>query len=298
MGAGASTGCNSANAIETAKLAKQMSKDGAKQMTKQVSQTIQSLQPKAIEVAQITKHGANQLTKQVTQTIQSLQSKPQPYQLHIIAIARDATTGLLGIGLNDENFVLEPGPLATAAGLQTYDQVVRLDDTTLGVRKLADVMAEVVKKEIHVFTVHRYEKGRIRLSTGTPQASFRGRAAVHPPPSAVAAPATTPGAAAPAAAPAAVAAEAPASAAAGVGAPAVFTVDEPPSGSAAASLMAAAPAAAAVAAAALRPITNRVRLSGASKAEVAPDPTAPVEPIVAVAPLAPMAPLPPIMAAA
>ena len=237
----------------------------------------------AIEVAQLTKSSSfevanrtKQMTKQLTQTL--LQPKARDFQLHIIAIARDATTGLLGIGLNDDNYVLEPGTLATAAGLQAFDKVIKLDETALEKRKLAEVMAETARKDIHVFTVHRYDKGRIRLSTGTPPASFRGRASVH---------AAPPAAASAAAAPA-IAAEPPASAAAGVGTPAVFTVEEPTG----------APAAASLIASALRPITNRVRLSGASKAEVAPDPTAPVEPHVAVAPLASMAPLPPIMAAA
>ena len=277
MGAGASTGCNSANA-------KMTKTSAAQQMTKTKSS--------AIEVAQLTKSSSfevanrtKQMTKQLTQTL--LQPKARDFQLHIIAIARDATTGLLGIGLNDDNYVLEPGTLATAAGLQAFDKVIKLDETALEKRKLAEVMAETARKDIHVFTVHRYDKGRIRLSTGTPPASFRGRASVHAAPPA-AAPASAPVAAAPAAAAPAIAAEPPASAAAGVGTPAVFTVEEPTG----------APAAASLIASALRPITNRVRLSGASKAEVAPDPTAPVEPHVAVAPLASMAPLPPIMAAA
>ena len=251
----------------------------AQQMTKTKSS--------AIEVAQLTKSSSfevanrtKQMTKQLTQTL--LQPKARDFQLHIIAIARDATTGLLGIGLNDDNFVLEPGALATAAGLQAFDKVIKLDETALEKRKLAEVMAETARKDIHVFTVHRYDKGRIRLSTGTPPASFRGRATVHAAPPA-AAPASAPVAAAPAAAAPAIAAEPPAA-----GTPAVFTVEEPTG----------APAAASLIASALRPITNRVRLSGASKAEVAPDPTAPVEPHVAVAPLASMAPLPPIMAAA
>lgn len=267
MGAGASTGCNSANAIEVAKMTKT---SAAQQMTKTKSS--------AIEVAQLTKSSSfevanrtKQMTKQLTQTL--LQPKARDFQLHIIAIARDATTGLLGIGLNDDNYVLEPGTLATAAGLQAFDKVIKLDETALEKRKLAEVMAETARKDIHVFTVHRYDKGRIRLSTGTPPASFRGRASVH---------AAPPAAASAAAAPA-IAAEPPAA-----GTPAVFTVEEPTG----------APAAASLIASALRPITNRVRLSGASKAEVAPDPTAPVEPHVAVAPLASMAPLPPIMAAA
>ena len=60
--------------------------------------------------------------------------------------------------------------------------------------------------------------------------------------------------------------------------------------------------AAAMASAALRPITNRVRLSsGVSKADVAPDPDAPVAPApfsttVEPAPLVPLMPLPPIAA--
>ena len=70
MGAGASTGCNSANAIEVAKMTKSSTIEVANR-TKQMTKS------SAIEVAQLTKSSTiemanrtKQMTKQLSQTLQ------------------------------------------------------------------------------------------------------------------------------------------------------------------------------------------------------------------------------------
>lgn len=74
----------------------------------------------------------------------------------VLEITVPRRDGKLGIGLNQANRVTDLGP-TEKDGLKMWDMIVSVDDVSCGSRTMAEVMADMPKKDKHVLTVLRLD---------------------------------------------------------------------------------------------------------------------------------------------
>jgi len=73
---------------------------------------------------------------------------------HLCVVARNPS-GVLGIGLNDQNMVTMPGPAGTLAGLRVWDKIIKIDNIVVGSKTLVATMSGMKPMPTHTLTVLR-----------------------------------------------------------------------------------------------------------------------------------------------